>query len=110
MMGVTSSTLRYYDQERLLPNIKRKNGVRVFEEEDFKWLRVLNCLKNTNMPIKRIKECVNLTKEGDKSLEARRKLILEQEENILKQIEDFKYYLKEIEYKEWYLNKEFLYG
>ena len=29
MMGVTPSTLRYYDQEGLLPNIKRKNGVRV---------------------------------------------------------------------------------
>ena len=40
MMGVTPSTLRYYDQEGLLPNIKRKNGVRVFEEEDFKWRRV----------------------------------------------------------------------
>ena len=35
MMGVTPSTLRYYDQEGLLPNIKRKNGVRVFEKEDF---------------------------------------------------------------------------
>ena len=34
MMGVTPSTLRYYDQEGLFP---------VFEDKDFTWLRVLNC-------------------------------------------------------------------
>lgn len=27
MMGVTPSTLRYYDQEGLLPNVKRVNGL-----------------------------------------------------------------------------------
>ena len=102
MMGVTTSTLRYYDQEGLLPDVKRKNGIRVFEEKDFPWLRVLNCLKNTNMPIRKIKEYVDLAKLGDKSLEARYTLIKEQKQNILDQIEQYKYYLKEIEFKEWY--------
>ena len=102
MMNVKPSTLRYYDKEGLLPGIKRKNGIRVFEEEDFKWLRVLNCLKNTNMPIKKIREYVELSKQGDASLEKRYALIKEQKQNILKQIEEFKYYLKEVIYKEWY--------
>ncbi len=105
MMGVTPSTLRYYDKEGLLPNVKRINGVRVFEDEDFKWLRVLNCLKNTNMPLKKIKAYVDLTKNGNDSLEERLKLIEEQEQNVLDQIEEFKYYLKEIEYKKWYLKE-----
>lgn len=77
MMGVTPSTLRYYDQEGLLPNIKRKNGIRIFEDKDFRWLRVLNCLKNTNMPIKKIKEYCELAKKGDSTLEERYKLILD---------------------------------
>ena len=102
MMNVKPSTLRYYDKEGLLPGIKRKNGIRVFEEEDFKWLWVLNCLKNTNMPIKKIREYVELSKQGDASLEKRYALIKEQKQNILKQIEEFKYYLKEVNYKEWY--------
>ena len=102
MMGVTTSTLRYYDQEGLLPNVKRVNGIRVFEDKDFKWLRVLNCLKNTNMPIKKIKEYVELASKGDKTLEKRYNLIKEQKELILKQIEEYKLYLKEIEFKEWY--------
>lgn len=102
MMGVLPSTLRYYDQEGLLPNIKRVNGIRVFEDEDFKWLRVLNCLKNTNMPIKKIKRYVDLTQEGDATLKERQQLIQEQKQNILDQIKQFQYYLQEIEYKEWY--------
>lgn len=102
MMGVTTYTLRYYDQEGLLPDVERKNGIRVFEDKDFKWLRVLNCLKNTNMPIKKIKEYCDLAQKGDSTLNERYNLILEQKENILSQIKQLEYYLKEVEYKEWY--------
>ena len=76
------------------------NGL--FEDEDFKWLRVLNCLKNTNMPIKKIKRYVDLAQEGDATLKERQQLIQEQKQNILDQIKQFQYYLQEIEYKEWY--------
>lgn len=102
MMGVTTSTLRYYDSEGLLLDVKRKNGVRTFEDKDFKWLRVLNCLKNTNMPIKKIKEYVKLAKEGDSTLKKRYELIKEQKQNILKEIEKYEKCLKEVEFKEWY--------
>ena len=102
MMGVTTSTLRYYDSEGLLLDVKRKNGVRTFEDKDFKWLRVLNCLKNTNMPIKKIKEYVKLAKEGDSTLKKRYELIKEQKQNILKEIGKYEKCLKEVEFKEWY--------
>lgn len=102
LMNVPTSTIRYYDKRGLLPNIKRVNGIRVFEEKDFEWLRVLNCLKNTNMPLSKIKEYGELVKYGDKSLKERYELIKGQKEKILKEIETLNYYLKEIEYKEWY--------
>ena len=102
MMNVAPSTIRYYDKIGLLPNIKRKNGIRVFEDEDFEWLRVLNCLKNTNMPLAKIKEYGELVKYGDSSLAERYELIKEQKEKILNEIAKLDYYLKEIEYKEWY--------
>lgn len=102
MMRVTPSTLRYYDQEGLLPEVNRINGIRVFEDKDFAWLRMLNCLKNTNMSVKKIKEYVDLAKQGDGTLKARYNIIKEQKQNILEQIEQFQYYLKEIEFKEWY--------
>ena len=105
MMGVTTSTLRYYDQEGLLPNVKRVNGIRVFEDKDFKWLRVLNCMKNMNMPIKKIKEYVDLALKGDGTLKARYELILEQEKNIEKQLKELKYYKKQIDFKKAYYEK-----
>ena len=102
MMGITTATLRYYDKEGLLPDVKRVNGIRVFEDKDFKWLRVLNCLKNTNMPIKEIKKYVELSKDGDKTLQERYELILKQEERIKEEIVQYKHYLKEIEFKKKY--------
>lgn len=102
MMGVTTATIRYYDSQGLLPNIKRVSGRRVFEDEDFKWLRVLNCMKKIDMPIKKIKEYVDLCADGDKTLQARYDLILEQKQVVLNQIKELKSCLKELEYKEWY--------
>lgn len=102
MMGVAPSTLRYYEKEGLLPNVKRVNGKRVFEEKDFDWLRVLNCLKNTGMPIRRIKEYALLSQMGDASLEARYALIKQQREYVQDQIDRLNYYMKELDYKDWY--------
>lgn len=102
MMGLSPSTLRYYDKEGLLPNVKRVNGIRVFEDEDFEWLKLLNCLKNTGMPIKKIKEYVELQKLGEESLEERYKLIKDQREYVKNQIEQLEYYMQELDFKDWY--------
>lgn len=104
IMGVSAYTLRYYDKEGLFPNVKRVNGIRIFEDKDFEWLRVLNCLRNINMPVKKMKEYVDLCQQGDKSLEARLKMIEEQEESINEQIKILEYYKQEIEFKKAYYN------
>ena len=102
MMNVEPSTLRYYDSMGLLPGVKRVNGRRVFEDKDFKWLRVLNCMKKINMPIDKIKAYVELAEKGDSTLQERFDMILEQKEIVLGQIYELKNCLKEFEYKEWY--------
>jgi len=98
-MGVSVHTLRFYDKEGLLPDIERVNGRRIFKDEDFNWLRVLNCLKSTGMPLKEIKKYLELCSEGDKTLKQRKEIILKQKESIEKQIEFLKDNLKEIEHK-----------
>lgn len=102
MMGVTTATIRYYDSEGLLPNVKRVNGRRIFEDEDFKWLRVLNCMKKINMPIKKIKEYVELAQKGDSTLQEMYNLILEQKKAIQKKIQNLNMCLNEFKFKEWY--------
>lgn len=105
MLNVSTYTIRYYDKEGLFPLVKRVNGIRVFEDKDFPWLRMLNCLKNLNMPIRKIKEYVDLALKGDETLKERYQLILEQEENIERQIKELKYYKKQIDFKKAYYEK-----
>ena len=99
------STIRYYDKEGLLPNIKRKNGIRVFEDMDLRLMGLLTCLKNTGMPIKRIREYVELTSKGDDTLQERYEIIKAQRQFVLDQIEQLQYYLEELDFKDWYYNK-----
>ena len=103
--GLPPSTIRYYDKEGLLPNIKRKNGIRVFEDMDLRLMGLLNCLKNTGMPIKRIRDYVELTSKGDDTLQERYEIIKAQRQFVLDQIEQLQYYLEELDFKDWYYNK-----
>ena len=104
-MGVAPSTIRYYDKEGLIPNIKRQNGQRVFEDIDLRLLSLLTCLKNTGMPLKRIKEYVEMTKAGDSTLQERYQLIQDQRQFVLDQIEQLQYFLSELDFKDWYYQK-----
>lgn len=101
-MGVAPSTLRYYDKEGLLPNLKRKNGQRIFEEHDLRMLALLSCLKNTGMPLKQIHRYVDMVQEGDKTIPERYELIKEQRRFIMDQMEQLKYYLSELDFKDWF--------
>lgn len=101
-MGVAPSTLRYYDKEGLLPNLKRKNGQRVFDENDLRLLTLLSCLKNTGMPLKQIRKYVDMVQKGDKTIPERYELIKEQRQFILDQMEQLKYYLSELDFKDWF--------
>lgn len=109
-MGVAPSTIRYYDQQGLIPNIRRKSGQRVFDDTDIRFLKLLNCLKNTGMPLKRIRAYVDMIKEGDKSIEKRYGLIKDQREFIMEQIEQMNYYLAELDFKDWYYRKALAQG
>lgn len=103
--GLPPSTIRFYDKEGLLPNIKRKNGIRVFEDMDLRLMGLVTCLKNTGMPIKRIRDYVELTSKGDDTLQERYEIIKAQRQFVLDQIEQLQYYLEELDFKDWYYNK-----
>ena len=49
--GIPASTLRYYDKEGLLPFVERTpGGIRIFQDRDMEWLRVIGRLKRAGMP------------------------------------------------------------
>lgn len=101
--GITASTLRYYEKEGLLPSIKRnKNGIRSFTEENLQLLRIIECLKATDMSIKDIRKFIDLCAEGDNSLQERYQLFLDRKKAIQRQIEELQKVEKVIDFKCWY--------
>lgn len=103
MMGITVSTIRYYDKEGLLPFVDKKpNGVRVFKDEDFVGLGVITCMKNSGMPIKDIKKYMDLCSDGDNTLQERLRIFLKRREAIQQQIEEFNKLMETINHKIWY--------
>jgi len=104
-MNLTIYTLRYYDREGLLSNVKRDNsGKRIFTKDDMEMLSLIYCLKNTGMPIKEIKKFIDLQNEGNNTLHDRNRILGKHKEDILKQIDNFKKYLNLIDRKLNYYN------
>lgn len=92
-LGISTYTLRYYDKEGLIPNVKRmKNGVRIFEESDLHFLQVIFCLKKTGMAIEDIRLFIEWAKEGDSSLEKRYNLFVERRKVVDEQIKQLQAY------------------
>lgn len=103
LLGIPASTLRYYDKEGLLPNIKRTSGgIRVFRDSDFQWLHVIECMKKAGMPIKDIRRYIELSIQGDSTIEERLQMFRHQRQVLLNQIEELKHTLRMVDYKCWY--------
>ena len=103
LLGVAPSTLRYYDQEGLLPFVERSsNGIRVFKDADYEWLQVIECLKKTGMPLKDIREFIQMAMQGDETIEQRLNLIIRQQEDVRKQLTELQQTLETLDFKRWY--------
>lgn len=103
LLGVAASTLRYYDQEGLLPFVERSSsGMRVFKDSDYEWLQIIECLKKTGMPLKDIRRFVEMAMQGDETIEPRLALIKQQREAVKAQMAQLQQTLDTLDFKCWY--------
>lgn len=102
-LNVAASTLRYYDKEGLLPFLERSSGgIRIFKESDLSWLKTIECLKKTGMPIRDIKTFIDFCMEGDTRIEERLSIIQEQRDAVIQQMKETQEMLDMLNYKTWY--------
>lgn len=102
-LGVPASTLRYYDKEGLLPFVGRSaGGIRVFEEKDFEWLRIIECLKKTGMSLKDIREYIELAMQGDATITRRLELFRKQRTVLEARMAELQQTMDTLDYKCWY--------
>lgn len=103
MLNVAPSTLRYYDKEGLLPFVERsEGGIRMFKDSDLDWLKLIECLKRTGMPIKGIRQFIECTARGDGTIGERLDILERQRESVKKQIAELEEHLEMLDYKVWY--------
>ncbi len=103
ILGVPASTLRYYDQEGLLPFIERSSGgIRMFTDNDYEWLKVIECLKKSGLQIKEIRAFMDMAARGDESLAERLELFRNRRDAVKKQFEELQEVLDLLEFKCWF--------
>lgn len=101
--GISAYTLRYYDNEGLLPFLgKDKNGSRIFKDSDLEWLGLLVCMKETGMSIKDLRNFITLCTKGDESLNERLEIIKAHKEKMNIQMTKLQQHMEKIDYKLWY--------
>ena len=102
-MNISTATLRYYDKEGLLPFVTRTpGGARVFSDHDFRWLNLISCLKKAGMPLKDIRLYIEMTMQGEETMEARLDMFRRQRQQIQQQMADLQRTLDVVNYKCWY--------
>ena len=98
--GLTAHTLRYYEKEKLLPNVGRSaGGFRQYSEEDLDTLGVICCLKNTGMSLQDISRFMALAREGDQTLRERCELLKKHRDTVIARMEEMQKYLDKVTWK-----------
>ena len=81
--GFSLDTLRYYEKIGLLVRIARSSGGRrVFTEDDAAWLGILQCLRETGMPIADMLRYAKLARDGDHTMAERLRLLEEHDRAV----------------------------
>jgi DNA-binding transcriptional MerR regulator len=82
-IGVSIDTIRYYEKIGLLHGIRRDSGGRrVFSDDDLSRLGLLRCLRDSGMPIARLRRFAELLQDGDDNAEQRAALLEEHDQEI----------------------------
>ncbi|MDW8797099.1 MerR family transcriptional regulator [Staphylococcus pseudoxylosus] len=87
-LGLSEHTIRYYDKAGLFPFVSRdKNGYRDFSREDLYWIEFIKCMRQTHMPVSKLKEIAELYHQGSSTKMKRKDIFLEHQKNLIDQKE-----------------------
>ena len=105
MFNIPISTLRYYDKEGFFPNLKRSSGIRRFGEQDIEALKVIECLKESGLELKDVKQFIKWATKGSATYKNRKELFEKRKIAVEQEIRKLQKTLNILEYKCWYYDK-----
>lgn len=99
--GLSAHTLRYYEKEGLLPFVtKNSSGLRVYTTNDLRWLSMIECLKDSGLQIKEIRQYIEWFRQGDSTLQQRLELFQNRRKALEAEITRMQTVMNKITFKE----------
>jgi DNA-binding transcriptional MerR regulator len=98
--GLSADTLRYYERIGILPGIARSDsGHRRFSEDDMGWIKLVQCLRATGMPIEDLHTYAELMQQGDETAGERLRLLEDHRRRIKDEMHELAIALELVERK-----------
>lgn len=86
---LTADTLRYYERIGLVPPVPRnKSGIRDYDENSCRWIQLMKCMRKAGVQIEALIEYAALFQKGNETVEARKRLLIEQRNQLIDKMED----------------------
>ncbi len=98
--AISIDTLRYYERVGLIPPVNRnESGIRDYSELDLRRVEFIKCMRSAGLPVEILIEYVALVQQGDRTIEARKEILVEQREHIAQRMKDMQKTLDLLDYK-----------
>lgn len=92
LTGIPATALRFYDKRGLLVFVKRSpSGIRIFTDSDVEKIRMIQFLRNIDMPVNVISRFIGLMLQGQGTRNERKRMV----ESLLKTLEEEQLQLNE---------------
>ena len=87
--GISADTLRYYERVGLIPPVHRnEGGIRDYNELDLRRVDFIKCMRSAGLPVEVLIEYIGLVQQGDKTIEARKEILIEQRDLLAARMAD----------------------
>ena len=99
LVGLSTHTLRYYEQEGLVRPARNASGYREYSAFDLRRLVFLTRMRLSGMTMTDLKRYILLVEQGPSTIPERRRIMLDQRDRITRHIRELGLALETTEYK-----------
>jgi len=98
--GLSADTLRYYERVGLIPPVHRsESGIRDYNELDLRRVDFIKCMRSAGLPVEVLIEYIALVQKGDKTIKARKEILVEQRELLVARMKEMQKTLDLLDHK-----------
>ena len=98
--GLSADTLRYYERVGLIPPVNRsESGIRDYNELDLRRVDFIKCMRSAGLPVEVLIEYIALVQKGDKTIKARKEILIEQRKLLVARMKEMQKTLDILDHK-----------